>query len=210
MVTQTSSTIVSNVFTSRNILLTQLNNRGFDVSNYINFSVNEINLMLQNKQCDILVENEHGHKVYVKYHLSKAIRPSHIYDAIDDLFHIEQILNKDTDQLMIITKVDANDTITNCLTQIFHSDSIFVTIYGLGRLQFNILNHNLVPKHVIMTPQETQEMFKTYNVSNTSELPEISRFDPVAIAIGIRPGQVCKIYRKSKTAVNTEYYRLCQ
>ena len=86
MATQASSTTVSKVFTGRNILLQQLEKRGFDVSNYTNFSVNEIHSMLQNKQCDILVEDNMGRKVYVKYHLAKTLRASNIFEYIDDLF----------------------------------------------------------------------------------------------------------------------------
>ena len=44
---------------------------------------------------------------------------------------------------------------------------------------------------------------------NDTEFPELSRFDPVAQAIGIRPGQVCKITRSSKTAIEAPYYRIC-
>jgi DNA-directed RNA polymerase subunit H (RpoH/RPB5) len=39
--------------------------------------------------------------------------------------------------------------------------------------------------------------------------PDISRFDPVARAIGIRPGDVCHIIRPSKTAIEADYYRIC-
>jgi len=31
----------------------------------------------------------------------------------------------------------------------------------------------------------------------------------VARVIGLRPGNVCKIIRPSKTAITTEYYRVC-
>ena len=41
------------------------------------------------------------------------------------------------------------------------------------------------------------------------QLPEISRFDPQALVVGIRPGEVCKIDRSSVTALSTEYYRVC-
>ena len=51
------------------------------------------------------------------------------------------------------------------------------------------------------------EMKKKYNIRNDSELPEISRFDPIAQAIGIKPKQVCEITRPSKTAIETKYYR---
>ena len=42
-----------------------------------------------------------------------------------------------------------------------------------------------------------------------NQLPEISRFDPVAQAIGMRPGNICEIIRPSKTAIYAPYYRIC-
>jgi DNA-directed RNA polymerase subunit H (RpoH/RPB5) len=48
-----------------------------------------------------------------------------------------------------------------------------------------------------------------YKLKNLSQLPEISRFDPVALLIMLRPGQVCEINRKSATSVSTLYYRVC-
>jgi len=41
------------------------------------------------------------------------------------------------------------------------------------------------------------------------QLPMIDRFDPVAIAIGMKPGQICEITRKSATAIVSIYYRHC-
>ena len=41
-----------------------------------------------------------------------------------------------------------------------------------------------------MTKIEEEEMKKHYNITENSELPEISRFDPIAQAIGMKPGQV--------------------
>ena len=50
---------------------------------------------------------------------------------------------------------------------------------------------------------------KNYNVIHDSNLPEISRFDPVALLLGMKPGQICKITRNSKTAIHAPYYRVC-
>ena len=47
------------------------------------------------------------------------------------------------------------------------------------------------------------------NHLTNKQIPDISRFSPVAQLIGIRPGQICKIYRYSKTAINTDFYRVC-
>lgn len=204
-----NSTLISQLYTSRNVLLEQLQARGFDVSNYENFSVNEMHIMHQNKQCDMLLTNDSGHKVYVKYQVSKMLRPNHIYDTVEDLFNIEMVLNKETDSVIFITQQSANDTIVKTMRQLFDEEKILVRVYDIARLQFNILNHTLVPEHIILSDEEKQALIDKYYITQNSELPEISRFDPVAIAIGIRPGQVCKIIRKSATAIDGTYYRLC-
>ena len=48
-----------------------------------------------------------------------------------------------------------------------------------------------------------------YNITDKVQFPDISRFDPVAQVIGLRPGQVCEITRASKTAIESKYYRVC-
>ena len=41
-----------------------------------------------------------------------------------------------------------------------------------------------------------------FNIKDNSQMPGISRFSPVSLAIGIRPGEICEILRKSKTAIS--------
>ena len=79
----------------------------------------------------------------------------------------------------------------------------------LKQLQFNILDHTLVPPHRILSEAEVDAIKEKYNITQDSQFPEISRFDPVANAFGMRPGEVCEIIRGSKTAIMTKYYRLC-
>ena len=54
-----------------------------------------------------------------------------------------------------------------------------------------------------------EEVLKKYNIIDTKQMPSISRYDPVALAIGLRPGQICRITRSSKTSVTSIYYRYC-
>ena len=76
-------------------------------------------------------------------------------------------------------------------------------------LQFNILEHEMVPKHIKLDEKEIEEVKKRYNIIDNSQIPEISRFDPVAIAIWLRAGEICKIIRASITAITGLYYRYC-
>ena len=97
----------------------------------------------------------------------------------------------------------------NELKHIWESEGIFIVIESIKRLQFNILKHVIVPEHRVMSDNEVKDMMLKYNISNKNQLPDISRFDPVARVIGLRPGQVCHIIRPSKTAIEANYYRAC-
>ena len=203
------TTIVSQLYTARMNLLAQLKKRGFSVDDYEHFSFNDIRVMFTNKQLDMLLTNPTTKKkVYIKYHIATKLRPAHIYDYIDDLFQLEDVLNTG-DDLIIITKDKVPDTLTALMSNTYLRDNIFFVIFNLKQLAFNILNHALVPPHRILSKEEDVAMRKKYNITSDSELPEISRFDPVAKAIGIRQKEVCEILRPSKTSVITKFYRLC-
>ena len=211
MSTHSSSTIVSNVYTSRQNVLKQLKKRGYDTSNYDEFSINEVHIMYNKEQLDMLVKNDKDHKVYIKYHINKKMSPNHVFTIVSDLFDMESILKRETDEIIFISNDDPNDSLTKTINQIYHADNIFVNIINIKRLQFNILEHNQVPPHRILDDTEKEKLYSKYNITDeTIQLPTISRFDPVAVAIGMRPGHVCEIIRPSKTAIQTKYYRFCK
>jgi DNA-directed RNA polymerase subunit H (RpoH/RPB5) len=214
MSSQSISSIISYIFKSRVTLLELLTIQGYNTSDYLSSSINDVNSMYTNKQMDMLVEkikpNDKGikTKTYVRYYLGKILKQQNIQEMIDDLFNLEEILTKD-DTLIIILKDDPNETLVTLLKQLWEEDGIFIIIFNLKRLQYNILNHSLVPPHRIMDDNEIDEIKKKYNINNNTEFAEISRFDAVSLAIGIRPGQVCEILRPSKTAIVAPYYRIC-
>ena len=86
---------------------------------------------------------------------------------------------------------------------------MYIVIFSLKRLQCNILEHSLVPKFKKLDAIEMNDMKEKYNITNNSHIPEISRFDPVALAIGLMPGEICHIERPSKTSIYSDYYRYC-
>jgi len=209
------SSLTSAVYKSRSILLEQMQSQGYDVGDYSGFSVNEVNTMKTNNQLDMILEKldedpttKTKGKIYIRYYLAKALRPANLQEMIDDLFNIEEVLKR-TDTLLIVVKDEVNETLINTLKHIWEQDKIFIIIQSLKRLQFNLLNHVLVPPHRILSIPETIQIRSRYNIMSDGQFPDISRFDPVAQAIGIRPGQVCEIIRPSKTAISAPYYRIC-
>jgi DNA-directed RNA polymerase subunit H len=215
MTSSGSNILISDIYKSRKIILELMDKQKYNVKDYTNFSINEINTMKQNNQLDMLLEKidedaitQRKPKIYIRYYLGKIIRPANLQEMIDDLFHLEEILKKE-DTLFIIAKDEINETLTNELKHIWETDGIFIVIESIKRLQFNILNHTLVPEHTLLKTDDVTKVMTKYNVTKKTQFPDISRFDPVARAIGLRPGDVCHIVRPSKTAIEADYYRVC-
>jgi len=198
------------VHKSREVILDILTDRGFVTDEYKGFSVSEIHNLVQNSQLDMLVENTEGNKkVYIKYYnLDKTLRPANVHEIIESLFTVEQILTP-KDDLIIIIKDEPNDTLQKLLRTYYEHDKIFITLINIDRLQFNILNHSLVPKHTLLSAESTEKIKKRYNIVVDKNFPTISRFDPVSLVMGIRPGQLFEISRSSKTAISSNFYRIC-
>jgi len=231
MASQNTSSLISQIYKSRIVLLELMKKQNYDIQGYQGFSVNEVNTMKTNNQLDMILEKfthrtkidydgkgneenetetepEAGDKVYIKYYLGKSLRPGNLQEMIDDLFTVEEVLRK-RDTLLVVVKDEVNDTLINTVKHIWQSDNIFIILLPLRRLQFNILEHVLVPEHRVLNEAEKIQVKNRYNIVNDGEFPELLRFDPVAQAIGIRPGQVCEIIRPSKTAISAPYYRIC-
>ena len=211
------SSETTTIYNSRKTLLEVLSNLGYNMDDYNSFSMNEVEAMTRNSQLDMLVEYSpeidtayKNTKIYIKYMLaSKAIRlKAMLEELVEELFDLEEILTK-KDTLIVVVNDEPNDTMVERLKYLYDSRGVFVIIHNIKRLQRNILNHRMVPKHAILTETQTEDLKKQYNVTGVKQLPDISRFDPVALLICLRPGQVCKIERKSDTSIVSDYWRVC-
>jgi DNA-directed RNA polymerase subunit H (RpoH/RPB5) len=206
-----SNNRILSIYKSRSTILEILSdNLGYNTTEYEAFTINEIDAMYSNSQLDMLLKhNDSERKMYIKYYLTaKQIRPQNLDDIIEDLFIIENVLTKE-DTLVIITEEEPNDTIVTKLKYLYDHDGIFVVIHNIRRLQYNILNHKLVPECTILQDKDVEDLKKKYNISNPMQLPEISRFDPQALAMCLRPGNICEFKRNSATAMFYNYYRIC-
>jgi DNA-directed RNA polymerase subunit H (RpoH/RPB5) len=215
MASQNHSSLISSIYNSRKIILNLMERQGYSVEDYDKFSINEVNSMKINNQLDMLltkkdedIDTKRKNKIYIRYYLGKMITSTNVHEMVEDLFNLEEILTKD-DTLFIIIREEMNDTLISELKHIWETDGIFIVLQNIKRLQFNILDHTLVPEHRVMNNSMVDEIMKKYNIVDKNQFPDISRFDPVAQVIGLRPGQVCHILRPSKTAILTDYYRVC-
>jgi DNA-directed RNA polymerase subunit H len=69
------------------------------------------------------------------------------------------------------------------------------------RKRLDVLSHQFVPKHTILSKQDTEKLLKKFSIRLVN-LPRIFEDDPAAIALGAVEGDVIEITRKSKTIVD--------
>lgn len=204
-----SSSEISSIYKSRNIILELMERQNYKIDEYLGFSINEVNIMVNTKQLDMLLANKiNEKKIYIKYFLNKSLRTNYIDEMVEDLFFTEEVLTKN-DTLIVITKEEINETIQTHLKQVWEEEKVYIIVLNIKKLQFNILNHTLVPPQRIMEPEEVEIIKKKYNIMDNTQWPEISRFDPVMMVLGIRPGEICEIIRPNKCSIVEKYYRMC-
>ena len=98
------------------------------------------------------------------------------------------------DQTSLTKKYDAASNIT-------------LEIFNLDDLQVNITQHQLVPKHCVLTSDEKNELLDKYKIKE-HQLPKIQQADPVAKYFGVKKRDVMKIIRPSETAGRYVTYRI--
>jgi len=203
-----SSQTILSFYNSRKNIIELLKQLDFIVDDYESFSINEIDAMSKNAQMDMLIYHKtEPKKAYIKY--VPFVRQNNLEVIIEDLFYSETVLDSKTDMLILISDDEPNEMILSKIQYLFDHDGILVIIHNIKRLQFNIRKHMLTPPIRILSDEEESQMMMQYKLRDKTQLPEISRFDPLALAICMKPQQICEIKRNSTTALETLYYRVC-
>ena len=82
-------------------------------------------------------------------------------------------------------------------------------LFDINSLQVNLLNHDFVPNHVVISNSDEINEILTKCNCKIDELPIIKHNDAIARLILCVPGDICKITRKNLTSGYYEYFRLC-
>lgn len=216
---------LNDVLISRRHLLEQLHRQGFETLDHEVSGIEEIKTMAEQNMLNFMVEPEEStdengatapkapnRKVYVHYFgQDEAVRARTIITLFDTYFGPEFGLNPETDTLILIAAKSSNinSTVYKCIADMWEVNRVNIVPMTMDRLKFQILDHELIPPHRIMSEEEVRQVMEKYKLKRKSEFPKISRFDPVARAIGARPDQVIEIMRPSKITLVEPYYRVC-
>lgn len=199
----------NNIYRFRNTLLEYLDNRECDIGDYKNFSYTELVEMCKCKELDFIVGKKKGNKkIFIKHLLTSSL--PNIMNLVTEIYDIEKILDaKNEDEIIFVITGKISKNMKQFKNKLFNTKNIFITFYNYKNHIYNILNHSYVPKHIILKKKEKEEILEKFNITKNKELPEIDVYDPIAIRIGLRPGDICKIYRDTTTSIISKYYRYC-
>jgi DNA-directed RNA polymerase subunit H len=220
------------VYKSRTFILEMLAARGFDISQYIHYTENDLRTLLIAQQSngfiskpevgplDILLEKKTSstttEKIYVKYRLDEKFRErENLTSQITDIF--SSILSTN-DCLIILnlTRIYINaktanksDSTSEEYVTRFMAKGFFVQMFGLENFLFNVSDHQFVPKHELASKEDIDLLMIQYNISNLKNLPSIKWLDPQAKYIGARPKSVLKITTFNSATGLAPIYRYC-
>ena len=162
----------------------------------------------KDKQVNTTVE-----KIYVKYRLDPKFKGTAIVKQQITEIYDKYITPKDTLIMInvnrLLMKVGAKEkTDEDFVNNLYTTKNYFVQLFGLENFLINVSHHQFVPKHRILSLQESQELLKQNNCT-VKNLPTIKRDDPQAKYIGLRLKQMCEITRENVTSGITTTYRIC-
>lgn len=208
------SEFIRAVYNARNNLLKQIKHIGYDITNYESTPFDTVQLFVVNQQSDMLNMVFDGNqnkaypgRVFVHYFIYKTFKPNDLYDITDNYRVMHEFNAKDN--LIIVCNETPNDTIIKKVKQLYHTDDMYIVLQNIQALQFFIHDHVYVPPHILLDEDETEKMKERFNITSNDQMPELSRFDPVASAILLPPDRVCKILRPNVSTIVDTYYRFC-
>lgn len=231
---ETSTPLNLQLYKCHQIVLEMLQQRGYQTSGYSVPTREEINEMGNVGQCEpIVVTHLQDPDMMTEVHflvfkntknkeLDKFLKErlneieANISEVVglesdDDVSKKEEIkMLKSKRTIVIITKEEPSDNVWAVADDFFRQHRIYVQVFFIESLMFNITKHELVPLHEVVTPEEEKEIKTMFKITNKSKLHLIRHRDPPAMFIGLRPGQICRVTRSSETSGIHIVYRYCK
>jgi DNA-directed RNA polymerase I, II, and III subunit RPABC1 len=191
------------LFKVRETVLEMLSDRGYSLPISEKITLEEFILKYNNKTLDIYINDENKNKkVYVHFH--NDIKNFSKGDLKNIMTNVMSQYNDTDINIILILREKENSAVAKEINKEQYKN---VEIFLKKNMMFNITHHVFVPKHIILTPEEENEVLEKYNTTK-GKFPKIAKSDPVAKYYGMKSDQICKIIRKSPEVGESIYYRL--
>jgi DNA-directed RNA polymerase subunit H (RpoH/RPB5) len=116
---------------------------------------------------------------------------------------IGEFISKHDSEYKILIVQDINQKSENTI----ESYSTQSEVFKINQLMINIVDHVLVPKHIVLSKEETDAVLEAYRAKKR-DMMLIKTTDAVAKYYNMKPGEIVKIIRPSVMTVEAPAYRL--
>tara|TARA_B100000405_G_scaffold207145_1_gene145710 strand:- start:5181 stop:5813 length:633 start_codon:yes stop_codon:yes gene_type:complete len=204
-----------NILTSFRIVQEMFKDRGYDMANMNTYSDQEIQMIMDESSYDkgsngsifqIMINDKmkliyHMKSKYMKVELQKFLNSINDDEEINHIVFIfkEKINSNNEKNIKSLIAQHDEKTKTN----------IKVEMFEIKNLLFNITKHSYVPLHIVMSKEDSQEIYDRFSIKNKTQLPIIHRTDPVAKYYDFKAGDLIKIVRGSTAIGESITYRYC-
>ena len=157
----------------------------------------------------------------VIFALTKKLRQDIIEELKKNKTNIETIItdsktdNKYNGKYNIIL-IFGNDILTtptvtqlNLIDKVLQKKKGMLQFFQLNELQFNPTEHQLVPEHRKLNPQESTDIMTKYLIKSKLQMPIIPKTDVIAKWLGLKQGEIVEITRHNENSGKSYYYRCC-
>lgn len=185
-------------------LIKMLVNRGFinedNQNDYIKKIIKEEN---DDQEYIVKIDNDSNYnttipnkRIYIKIFDYKIT-------SINKNSPIGEFISKFEQEYKILIVQDINQK-SEHMIQDYNTES---EVFKIRELMFNIVDHVLVPTHIVLTQQQADAVFEAYRAKKR-DMMLIRTTDPVARYYKMKPGEIVKIIRPSVMTCEAPVYRL--
>ena len=112
--------------------------------------------------------------------------------------------------IIIVSPSRPSESVMSVLIKhIADRDNVYVQIFEIRKLGFNISKHRKAPKHRLCKENDKPEVIKQWNLKSIEQLPKILSQDAMAKFIGARPGDMVEVIGLCETSAENLRYRYC-
>jgi len=88
--------------------------------------------------------------------------------------------------------------------------NVYLQLFCVHSLMYNVMEHIDVPMHTIISEEEVEEFVKKHRFTlRKDDFSKILSSDPIAMFIGLMPGEICRIDRPSASTGIEVVFRVC-
>lgn len=193
---------------SRMVVTEMMTSRGFDMTQHTNFTP----VLNIKSSFDTITVKKEDEITVIRYDANRRTTHKSLMDIVEDEIEHWDERNK-LFTIVLVVSEEPSVALKDAAKLIYQTKRVFVQPFSIERLSFNISKHSIVPLHERLQEDNLEEIkkifFETFHINTYEKLPKIFVDDPVAMFIGLRPRELCKITRNTINAGDHVVYRYC-